>query len=255
LPDCLANKFQASLPASSHLKKGKTMIHHGSVRCAFALFAAAAACTLARADDETHVGLALTGGLSGVGADLGVNINDYVGLRATVGDFSISRTGNYGTSVGWDAKLKLFQAGALVDVYPFAGVFHVSAGIVQDGNKFTLDGKPSGGSYTFNGTTYPASAVSNASASVDWSKAVPYLGLGWGNLAGSRGLHFTADLGALVTGSPNTGLTATCSAPSSAPSVCANFDANVTAERTKLQNDVHNVTFWPVFRLGIGYAF
>jgi hypothetical protein len=226
-----------------------------SLRRAIPAIVLSAAATLAHADESTHVGIALTAGLSGIGADLGVNINEYLGVRATVSDFSINRTGNYGTSVGWDAKLKLFQAGALLDVYPFAGAFHLSAGVIQDGNKFTLDGKPSSGTYTFNGTTYPASAVGNASASVDWSKAVPYVGLGWGNLAGSRGLHFTTDLGALITGSPNTTLTATCNPPSALPSACANFDANVSAERTKLQNDVHNVTFWPVFRVGIGYAF
>jgi len=215
------------------------------------LVAILAACHPARADDGTHVGVALTGSISGLGADLGVNINDYVGLRATISDFSLTRNGNYGTSVGWNAKLKLFQAGALVDVYPFAGVFHVSAGVVQDGNKFSLDGQPSGGSYTFNGTSYPASAVSNASASVEWSKAVPYLGLGWGNLSGSGGFHFTSDLGVLITGSPTTTLGATCNVPSQ----CANFDANIATERNKLQNDVHNVTVWPVLRLGIGYAF
>jgi len=219
--------------------------------CALSLFALAACPGLAKGDESTHVGIALTAGLSGFGGDLGVNINDYLGLRATVSDFSINRTGNYGTSVGWDARLKLFQAGALLDVYPFAGDFRLSAGVVQDGNKFTLDGRPSGGSYTFNGTSYPASAVGNAAASVDWSKAVPYLGLGWGNLAGSRGWHFTSDFGVLVTGSPNTQLSATCNVSSA----CANFDANLAAERTKLQNDVHNITFWPVFRLGIGFAF
>ena len=219
--------------------------------CALALAAIAGSPGLARADDGTHVGIALTAGLSGLGADLGVNVTDYVGLRATVSDFSINRTGNYGTSVGWDARLTLFQAGALLDLYPFAGDFRLSTGVVQDGNKVTLNGRPSGGSYTFNGTTYPASAIGNASASIDWSKAVPYLGLGWGNLAGSRGLHFTSDFGVLFTGSPNTSLSATCNVPSA----CANFDANLAAERTKLQNDVHNVTFWPVFRLGIGYTF
>jgi hypothetical protein len=211
----------------------------------------AASSGLAFADDGTHVGLALTAGLSGLGADLGVNINEYLGVRATVSDFSFNRTGNYGTSVNWDAKLKLFQAGALLDVYPFAGVFHLSAGVVQDGNKFSLDGKPNGGTYTFNGTSYPSSAIGNAAAAVEWSKAVPYVGLGWGNLAGSRGFHFTTDLGALITGKPTTRVTATCNVQS----VCANFDTNLAAERTKLQNDVHNVTFWPVIRFGIGYAF
>jgi hypothetical protein len=213
-----------------------------------------ASCGLAQADDGSHIGVALTGGLSGVGADLALGINSYVGLRASVAGLSITRTGNYGTSIDWDARLKLFQAGALIDVYPFAGAFRLSAGVIQDGNKFTLDGRPSGGTYTFNGTSYPASDVLNASASVGWSKAVPYLGLGWGNLGGSAGWHLTSDLGVLITGQPTVSLSATCS-PSAPAGVCSQFNANVAAEQTKLSNDVHNLTAWPVLRVGIGYTF
>jgi len=213
--------------------------------------AAAALCVPAHADDATHVGLALTGGLSGIGADLGVNLNDYVGLRATVADFSIKRSSNFGTSVSWDATLKLFQAGALVDLYPFAGAFRLSTGVIQDDNKFTLNGTPSGGTFTFNGTTYTAAQVGSAAASVNWSKAVPYLGLGWGNLAGSRGFHFTSDFGVLITGSPNASVTATCNLSAG----CGNLATDVAAEQTKLRNDVHNLSFWPVLRLGVGYAF
>jgi hypothetical protein len=212
----------------------------------------AALAPLAHADDTTHVGLAVTAGLSGVGADIGVNINDFVGLRGTIAGFDIDRNGNYGTSVGWDAKLKLFQAGLLVDVYPFAGGFHLTGGAVQDGNKFTLTGQPSGGTYTFNGNSYPASQVGSAAATVDWSKTVPYLGLGWGNLAGSRGLHFTSDLGVLITGSPKSALAVTCNAD---PATCATMTADVQQEQVRLQNDVHNLSFWPVVRFGIGFSF
>ena len=205
---------------------------------------------------STHVGLALTGGLSGLGADLGVNINEYLGVRATVAGFNYSHNGNYGTSVGWDAKLKLFQAGLLLDVYPFAGGFHLTAGAVNDGNKFTLTGQPSGGNFTFNGNTYAAANVGSASASVDWSKTVPYLGLGFGNLSGSSGFHFTTDLGVLFSGSANAQITATCSTAGQAvPGLCAQLATDAQAEQTKLQNDVHKLNVWPVFRIGIGYAF
>jgi hypothetical protein len=211
-------------------------------------------CANAQADDSAHLGVALTAGLSGVGADLGLGINQYLGVRATVAGLNINRTGNYGTSVNWDARLKLFQAGALLDVYPFAGAFRLSAGVIKDGNKFTLNGQPSGGSYTFNGTSYPAADVANASGSVQWNKAVPYAGLGWGNLGGSAGWHFTSDLGVLITGKPTVNLNATCS-PAAPAGVCSQFNANVAAEQVKLNNDVHNVTVWPVVRFGIGYAF
>jgi hypothetical protein len=217
-----------------------------------AAFACLALPVLAHADDATHVGVALTGGLSGLGLDVGVNINSYLGVRATIADYSLSHNGNYGTSVDWDAKLRLFQAGLLLDGYPLAGGFHLTGGVVKDGNKASLNAQPSAsGSFTFNGTSYPANEISAASANVDWGKSVPYLGLGWGNLAGSTGLHFTTDLGVLITGSP----TATVSVSCAVNQVCAQLGPNVAAEQTKLQNDVNKVNVWPVLRFGIGYAF
>lgn len=207
----------------------------------------------ARADDSVHVGIAATAGLSGFGADLGLNLNSYVGLRGTLAGVSIDHNGNYGTNEYWQASARLFQAGLLVDGYPFAGGFHLTAGIVHDGNRVSLTTHPaSNGTYTFNGDTYTASEISSASASVDWGKSVPYLGLGWGNLAGSTGLHFTTDLGVLITGSPDTQINVTCLA---GPQVCTQLATDVAAEQTKLQNKVHNLSVWPVLRFGIGFAF
>ena len=209
----------------------------------------------AQAGDSTHVGLALTAGLSGIGADVAVNLNDYIGLRGTIAGLNLSHTGDYGTSVSWDARLKLFQAGALVDLYPFAGGFRLSAGVVQDGNKSTMNGKPASGSYTFNGNTYTAADLDSLSATVDWGKAVPYVGLGWGNLGGSPGWHFTGDLGMLITGSPTSTINAACSAAGQAAGVCAQLATDTAAEQAKMQDKVHSITVWPVARLGVGYTF
>jgi len=185
---------------------------NGCVARLLALIAIAAIPALSRADDSTHVGVAVTAGLSGLGADVGVNLNEYLGLRGTIADISVSHNGNYGTDVNWDGNLKPFQGGVLFDVFPSASGFHVTGGIVREGNKITLNGQPSGGSYTFNGNTYPASDVAAAAAIVDWSKTVPYVGVGWGNLAGSRGLHVTSDLGLLVTAGPTSTIAVTCAA-------------------------------------------
>jgi hypothetical protein len=212
---------------------------------------------LAHADDSTHVGLAVTGGLSGVGADLGVNINRFVGARASVAGISVSHNGDYGTSVSWDARLKLFQTGLLIDGYPFAGGFHLTAGMVRDGNKFTLNGQPTASTFTFNGNAYPSSAVPSAAASVEWNKTVPYLGLGWGNLAGATGLHFTTDMGVLITGRPTSTIAVACNAAAlqGTPYTCASLASDVAQEQAKLQNDVHRLRFWPVLRFGMGWAF
>ncbi len=204
-----------------------------------------------RADDATHIGIALTGGLSGVGLDAGVNVNSSLGARITVAGLSLDHNGVYGTSVPWTAKLKLFQAGLLGDVYPFQGVFRVSAGVVDNGNKLNLTAQPSSGTYTFNGTTYSASQIGSASGLVEWRKTNPYLGIGWGNLTGGRGLHFTSDVGVLLSGSPRASISAVCVNALA----CPGLDANVAAEDAKLRNDVAKLKVWPVLRFGIGYAF
>jgi len=222
---------------------------------AFALSSLTLSAT-ARADDAFHVGAAVTAGFSGLGADVGVNINSYLGVRATIAGFSIDHNGNYSTSIDWTARARLFQAGLLLDGYPFAGGFHLTAGLVKDGNKISLTAQPSGsGSFTFNGTSYPAADVASASASVQWNKTVPYLGLGWGNLAGSSGLHFTSDFGLLLTGSPTATITANCSAALIAANGCSQLTYDAGQEQLKLQNDVHKITVWPVARIGIGFAF
>ncbi len=207
--------------------------------------------TLSRADDAPHMGIALTGGLSGVGVDAGVSINSYLGIRATGAGLTIHRDGQYGTSVSWTASLKLFQAGVLADVYPFQGVFRVSPGLIANGNKLSLSARPSQGTYTFNGTSYSGSQIGSGSASVEWRRADPYLGIGWGNLARTRGFHFTSDLGVLFSGSPKSAISVTCASGQS----CPNLASNVAAENAKLQRHLNKVDVWPVVRFGIGYAF
>jgi hypothetical protein len=207
---------------------------------------------LAHADDSLGVGVALTAGLSGIGVDAGVSINPFLGVRATVAGINVGRDGNYGTSVDWNASARLFQAGLLLDGYPWAGSFHLTGGLVDDGNKITLNAQPSpGGTYTFNGTSYPTSDISAASATVNWGKAVPYVGLGWGDLASSPGLHFTTDIGVLISSSPSASINVVCASNQ----VCANLGPNVAAEQSKLQNDVNNLRIWPVVRFGVGFAF
>lgn len=215
-------------------------------------FLACLAPALAHADDGTHIGAAVTVGLSGLGLDAGVNVTDFLGVRGTFATYSLSHSGNYSTSVEWNAQARLRQAGVLLDVYPFGGgAFRVSAGAIDDLNNLTASAQPSAsGTYTFNGVSYPASSIASATANVQWNKVVPYLGLGSGNIAGSRGFHFTTDLGVIFSGSPTSAINVACAAGQ----VCSQLGPNVAVEQTKLQNDVHKLNLWPVLRLGFGFA-
>ncbi|HEX7156218.1 MAG TPA: hypothetical protein VF229_03330 [Burkholderiaceae bacterium] len=212
---------------------------------------------LAIADESApaSVGIGFNGGLSGAGADLTVRMSNYFNVRAMAAGLTVTRDGNYGTSDSWSAKLKLFQAGALLDYFPFAGGFHLTAGAVYDGNK--IDAQPNGGTLTFNGTTYQISQLGSAGGTVEWNKVVPYLGIGAGNGVGSRGLHVTADAGVLFTGSPTSTLSATCGAAAIAldPTCQSTLNANVQVEQNKLRDNTGNLKYWPVARIGINSAF
>ncbi len=210
------------------------------------------------AEDPATLGVALTGGLSGIGVDVGGNINSYLGVRGTFADISISHNGSYSTSTTWNATLKLEQTGLLLDYFPFQGGFHLTGGVVKDGNKVTLSAQPVAGStatYKFNGNQYPTSDVSSANASVDWGKTVPYLGIGFGNLAGSKGFHFTTDFGVLFSGKPNAAINVNCSPAGATAGVCGALAGDVATDQAKLQNDVNKISIWPVVRVGIGWAF
>lgn len=226
------------------------------IRVIFAC-AALALPLLARADGSAPAsfGIGANGGLSGAGADLAVRVNDYFNVRMMAAGLTVTRDGNYGTSDSWSAKLKLFQAGALIDYFPFAGAFHLTAGAIYDGNK--IDAQPNSGTLTFNGTTYPISQLGSAAGTVEWNKVVPYLGIGAGNAVGSRGLHVTADAGVLFTGSPSATLTATCSSAAIAldPTCQSTLNSNVQVEQNKLRDNTGNLKYWPVARIGINYAF
>jgi len=78
-----------------------------------------------------------------------------------------------------------------------------------NGNKFTLKGQPTGGTFTINGTTYPTSQVSSFDAQVDFNKAAPYFGIGYGRPI-NRGLSLIFDLGVMSQGSPKSKIDATC---------------------------------------------
>ena len=201
------------------------------------------------------VGVAVSGGIDGLGLEVALPINAHFGVRAMASGMSVSRNGTYGTSDLWNGSAKFGQYGALLDYYPFAGAFRLSTGVVYDANKISINGSQSG-SYTFGGQSYSAGTVGTASGTVSWNKFVPYLGIGAGNLAGSRGWHTGFDLGVLFTGSPAVALSASCSAAGVAAGCNqAMLNQNVAAEQANLQNDVSRYRLWPVARVDVGYAF
>jgi len=204
----------------------------------------------AKATPEFGVGANI--GTQGMGAEIATPIyKDSLNVRAGLYGANYSVSNRTSGDVNYSYSLKLFNAGAFADYFPFAGSFRLSAGLVYNGNKFDVSGNATQGSYTLNGHTYTAAQVGNLNGSVQYNAIAPYLGIGGGNTASSKsGFKFVWDVGVLFTGSPSVDLSASCSGAGA-----ASCQSDVAAEKQKLNNDVHKINFWPVLKLGVAYAF
>lgn len=200
-----------------------------------------------------QVGLSGSIGTTGLGLHLNLPVSNQLGARIGVNGLNYSddvRT----TNVEYDARLKLRTLEALLDYYPMAGSFRVTGGVVYNDSRLTGTGTPrAGGSYRFNGTTYPAATAGELEARVDFRKFAPYLGIGFGKAPKESGWSFSADLGVLFQGSPDTTLRSRgCTAP--AP-LCTALAADLEAERREFEDDVEDYKAFPVLRVGVSYAF
>src|SRR5713101_7065895 len=192
------------------------------------LFATAAVLSLLAfpglAPADTSLGV--RAGTLGGGVELSHAFSQRTGLRLNVDGYNLSRTATQ-DNIQYDMKLKLQTGSLLGDWYPFAGNFRISAGAVHNGNKLTLKGQPTGTSYTINGVPYNASDVGSFDAQVDFKKAVPYFGIGYGRPINS-GLSLIFDLGVLFQGTPKSKIHLTCG-PLATPAQCAHAQSDAQA--------------------------
>jgi hypothetical protein len=214
------------------------------------LFAGLAAANLASAADiGTSVDLGTTGlGLHGT-TPLAAQLNARFGVNFA----SYSYDGNT-SDVEYDFKLKLATADLLLDYHPFDSGFRISGGAVYNGNKIEARAKPNAeGTYDINGNTYTASEVGALSGKIDFRKAAPYLGIGWGNVLKQTGWGVGLDLGVAFQGSPKTMLASTGCRASAAD--CARLARDVAEENARLADEVSDFKVYPVIRVGVSYRF
>lgn len=193
------------------------------------------------------VSVALTGGTIGAGLEATTNITNSINIRGIVAGFSYSQSGSSG-DVNYDAKANLFNAGVLLDYYPFETVFRLSAGAMYNGTKVTVDGKPNGSTYTLNGVTYTAAQVGTVNGEVKYNKVMPYVGFGFANPMKGSNFTFGMDIGAMI-GTPDATLTATN------PTNDATITSNIAVEQQKLQDDANKFVAYPVVTISLGYRF
>jgi hypothetical protein len=206
------------------------------------------------ASAHADVAVTLDAGTTGIGAHLVVPMETYLNGRFGFNYLDHDRTDTAG-NLEYAFKTKLQTYDILFDWYPMSPQFHLTAGLVYNNNQVRATAKPNGsGTYTINGTTYSASDFGTLAADIDYHKAAPYLGVGWGNaLTPGRKWNLKIDIGAFLQGKPSTNLVALGCTTST--TICNKLTADTKAENVKLAEEFNSYRAYPVVRLSASYAF
>jgi hypothetical protein len=194
-------------------------------------------------------GLGIKVGSLGIGAELTKSLTDKVNVRVGGNFFNYSYEGTE-DDIDYDFKLKLKNFTGLIDLHPSGGAFRLSGGLVSNSNVLDATGTTTG-NYSIGNGTYSPSQVGTLAAKVDFKKAAPYAGIGFGN-AGSdgTGVGFVFDLGVVFSGAPKVALNANGSASSS-----SSFQSDLRREEASLQEDLNVFKYYPVLAIGISFKF
>jgi len=198
--------------------------------------------------------LGIRAGTLGGGVELSYALSQRAAVRLNADGYNRTQSKTH-DNIDYDMKLKLKTASLLGDWFPFANNFRISAGAMFNGNKFTLKGQPTNGTFTINGVTYMAQDVGSFDAQVDFKKkAAPYFGIGYGRPINS-GLSLIFDLGVMFQGGPRSKIDVTCGTSIQGTIQCNNLQRDAAAEQSQLDESLHNFKYYPIVSLGLAYTF
>lgn len=204
----------------------------------------------------------------GVGAEVAARVTHHTNARAGFNILGYSRSFSK-DGINYGGHLSFRTVEAHYDIYPWAGSFRVSPGVLTYiGNPVTANAiVPGDQSFSLGGQTYYSdpSAPVNAGGKMHFNQVSPTATFGWGNLV-RRNKHFSipVEIGVAFQGSPKSLLNLTgsvCDAPSgtllrscmstASPSV----QSNVAAEQIKINKSLSAFKMYPIISVGFGYKF
>lgn len=195
-----------------------------------------------------QVGIAARASTLGIGAELSVNAGDYISFRLGGNYFELTRDvtieGNR-----YSATPQFENGVALVDVYPFKGIFHVSGGIILNYNEGRLAAELP---VTLDGRAYGEPEISALDATVTFDRTAPYVGIG---IAGRSRIAFVLDLGVGFTGTPLVDLQVESDLTGAER---AELDARVDREEEVVRDEIRRrswLRYHPVLSLGLRLGF
>ena len=196
----------------------------------------------------------VSAGSTGLGLHASIPFDTDINLRFGVNYMKLS-TIMKDTDADTNVNITLNTLDALVDWFPLKSGFHVTGGLVYNGNKIDTVTQLNG--VTYKGSTF--SPLSGKLGQVDGNFKVgniisPYIGIGWGSVrARTTGWGFTSDIGLLFHGKPQVTLKSTgCTADTA---TCTLVAIKVADEEVRLNDEYSSKIVYPVARVGLSYKF
>ena len=223
---------------------------------ALALVAASAPAAFAQLGivSMPHVAVGVVGSTLGLGGDVAIGFGNHIVIRGSQHAGSIGASRSL-SAQPYDLFAKADNRSFMLDIHPFGGGIYVSAGKVINKSTIALTGTPTGGSYTFNGTAYPADSVGSVIGAIQLPENSLFYGLGWDHTFGnSWPASLTSRIGVLRQDQVKLALSATGPYGQASNPAHATFQAQLDAERLKQEQSMSNERYvknMPVVGLGL----
>ncbi len=213
-------------------------------------------------NSHAQPGVGIKVGTLGAGVDLTLPLSSYVATRFNLNyiSFELEST-REGVTYNVPVSMKTF--GALVDLHPFRGVFHLTAGMVLNQNsvKINANGKET---VTLDDTDYEGDF--ELEGELLFRKMAPYLGIGWSpSLKRKSKWGFSADIGVMFQGTPRIKAAASGSATNTSTGETIDnvftdsvFLNDLNNEVMQIQEDIDDSSFsrfYPVASFGLIFQF
>ena len=220
----------------------------------------------ANAEGPRRIGVGAKISLLGIGGEAAVALTKRINARGGFNFFNYSDTfGKDGINYG--AQLAFRSAEAHLDLFPFAGAFHLSPGLLfyNDNHLSATASVGANQPFTLGGVNYTSSAANPVSgtARLGFNKVAPSFLIGFGNLIprNRRRFSLSTEFGVAYTGSPKTSLTLAGTACSNPAVICVNagtdptVQSNVQSEIAKVNHDISFIKVYPLASFGFAVNF
>ena len=214
---------------------------------------ACVACLSPGAISAQGLGNGLRFATPGIGLELEPVVTERFGLRGWVNGGALPYDYDE-PGIRYDGRLRPATGFLLADWHPYASGFRLTGGLAYSNQRLGGTAGPSGATINISWISYSSVPAGSLDGRIAFSKATPYLGVGWGlrPRANSR-LYFSADLG-LMYQRPSAALAGQCGI-ALPMSVCSQLHSDLRAEEAEVRDIHDDVRLYPVISVGFGLRF